>query len=325
MGFKKGLLSVSRFSAVQENLDHELLGERLKSRAFNDFFPLEAREKWGWTVIDDPLNADFNYPQYRFGHYFMFALRVDERRIPASLLKLRCLEAEKQYRGEQGLKKLSREQKQTIREVAAKELATRIPPVPSFYEVCWSWKTASVYFSGTGQKVRDDFVSYFEDTFEIPLTPFYVNREPKLNREFLTWLWGKMEEREGTIAVSRGKEIRLEFIKRVLLESGEEEYAESILCQGAHAGFAEVKEALNRGKKIKEARLCLQEDRDEWEFTLKADDFIVQGLKLPTLSDEEEKEMATNSASIMERVFLLERLIDLLDELFIVFQKEYKL
>jgi len=325
MGFRKGTLSVARFSAVQENLDLNSVEEKLKSRAFSDFFPTEAKEKWGWTLIDDPVSTDFTYPRYRFGPYLIFSLRVDERRIPASLLKLRCLEQERQFLAEHGLARLSREQRQTIREVAARELAMRIPPVPSFYEVCWSYEKALVYFTGTGQKMRDDFASYFEDTFEIPLSPYPAVENPPMNREFLTWLWKKAEEREGTVALSRQREIQVEFLKRVLLEAGEGEYTESILCQGAHAGFAEVKEAMRQGKKIKEARLNIKEDLEEWEFTFKADDFIVQGLRLPVKpSDEGAEEGEKGAASILERVFLTERGMALVDDLFTLFRKEYQ-
>ncbi|MCX7982012.1 MAG: recombination-associated protein RdgC [Syntrophales bacterium] len=324
MGFKKGLVSLARFRTPQEQLDLDSVGEKLKSRAFSDFFPLEAKERWGWTLIDDPLSSNFTLPQYKFGSYLIFTLRVDERRIPSSLLNLRCLEEEKKFLSEQGLKKISREQKQSIREGAKRELALKIPPVPSFYEVCWSWQTGTVYFSGTSPKVRDDFVSYFEDTFEMPLNPFCPAQDPIENRQFLTWLWAKAKEREGTIAVSRGREVRLEFLKRVMLESGEGEYVESVVCQGHHAGFYEVEEALRQGKKIKEARLNLQEDRDEWEFTLKADDFVLQGLRLSNMKDDEEEKEA-NYASLLDRVSLMERLLMLLDDLFSLFKKEAKI
>jgi len=317
MSFIKGNLSLSRFSVLQESFDFSFLEEKLTSRSFKDLFPLEAQEKWGWTLIDDPLSTEFTPARYKFGNYFLFSLRVDTRRIPASLFKLRYLEGEKDFLARHGLAKLSREQRESLREVTRKELATRIPPIPSFYEVCWSPAKSAVYFSGTGQKIRDDFVSYFEETFELPLSPY------QQEGDFLTWLWTKAEERNGTIEISRRREIRIGFVKRIKLEAGEGEYLESLLCQGAHADFYEAKEALKQGKKIKEARLLLQEDQDEWEFTFRENDFIIQGMKIPrTASEEEEKDAVRDSASLLERMALMERACTLLDDLFLRFRME---
>jgi len=182
-----------------------------------------------------------------------------------------------------------------------------------------------VYFSGLSPAIRDSFMSYFGETFELSLIPHQSTGGPRFNRDFLTWLWTKADERDGTIRTARGNDIRLTFVKRLLLESGEGDYAESILCQGRHADFSEVVEALRAGKKIKEARLSLQEDENLWEFTFKADELLLQGLKLPaTPPDEggEDLNPLDRSASLLERLYLLDQLWGHMDDLITLFAEE---
>lgn len=322
MAFTKGSVSLSRFSILRSSFDESNFEERIVTRAFDDFFPAEAKEKWGWALIDDPLSTDFTRPRYQFGPYLLFTLRVDRRRIPAPLLKIRCLEGERRVIAEAGQPRLSREQKMAIREAAWQALAARIPPIPSFYEVCWIPAKATVYFNGTTPALRDDFISYFDDTFAVSLLAHQSEKGPQFNRDFLTWLWAKTGERDDTMTVSRGEEIRVSFVKRLLLESGEGEYTESMLCQGIHTDFSEVEEALREGKKIKEARLSLQQDKDIWEFTLKADDLVIQGMRLPEsrIDNDAGKEAVDHGASLLERVYLIERALGYVDDLMTLFK-----
>jgi len=134
----------------------------------------------------------------------------------------------------------------------------------------------------------------------------------------MTWLWFKSEERDGTISIPGRAEVGLSFEKRVVLESGEGEYAETVACQGLHADLREGKAAIREGKKVREARLRLEKDGDRWEFTLKADRFQFQSMKLPQAGgfDEggEEKE-----GGILERISLVETALRTMDELFALF------
>jgi len=67
--------------------------------------------------------------------------------------------------------------------------------------------------------------------------------------------------------------------KKVVLESGEGEYSETVACRGLHADLEEGKSALRKGKKVTEARIRLGAGNDQFEFTFKADAFCFQSLK----------------------------------------------
>jgi hypothetical protein len=136
-----------------------------------------------------------------------------------------------------------------------------------------------------------------------------------IGREFLTWLWFKSEERNGRILIPGTGECEAFFIRRLVLESGDGEYAETVVCQGLHADLKEGKEALRQGKKITSARLRVAYDKTEWEFTFKADQFHFQSMKLPTISDNEGEEI-DREGQLLERIDLIEKATGMMDLLF---------
>ncbi|MBU4121448.1 MAG: hypothetical protein KKA48_07840, partial [Proteobacteria bacterium] len=91
--------------------------------------------------------------------------------------------------------------------------------------------------------------------------------------------------------------------------------AETVVCQGMHAGLKEGKEALRQGKKITAARLKVAHDKAEWEFTFKADRFHFQSMKLPTIGEDEE-DQDDREGQILERICLIEKAAGLMDQLF---------
>ena len=175
--------------------------------------------------------------------------------------------------------------------------------------------------------MADDFVDLFKKTFSLNLRRFLpqennlITKESEsaeaaslIGREFLTWLWFKSEERNGRIKMSDTEEVELHFLKRIVLEAGEGEYSQGVVCHGIHAELKEGKEAIRQGKKVKEAGIKLIYNQNEWEFTLKADSFHFQSLKLPQTDWQETPE--DPSGSLLERIYLIENAVKTIDSLY---------
>jgi len=140
-----------------------------------------------------------------------------------------------------------------------------------------------------------------------------------LGREFLTWLWFKSEERNGSILIPGTGDIEVLFLRRLVLESGEGDYSETILCRGFRTDLKEGKTALREGKKIKEARIRLGIGSDEWEFTFKADAFLFQSMKLPDAPAYAEEEEMDREGRLLDRISMAERAVETMEQLFSLF------
>jgi len=355
MGLRKGAVSFSRYRLIGSLPDHfpDFFNERIRKNAFQTVWRTAEEKAAGWTGLEDPLDTDFPYASYALGRYLLFSLRIDRKSVAPSLLRLRVTEAERSKLLETGQKKLYREQREAIREAVRLELLGRTMPVPSFFEICWSVPESTLYFCSLSDKVFEDLQAIFRDSFQLTLAP-YVPWDPPLpsegqtpqrgaadvngalspyksalplgvdplmiGREFLTWLWFKSEERNGRILIPGAGESEVFFIRRLVLESGDGEYAETVVCQGLHADLKEGKEALRQGKKITAARLRVAYDNTEWEFTFKADRFHFQSVKLPTLP-EGEGEQIDREGQLLERIDLIEKAAGMMDLLFQSFLK----
>ena len=325
MGIVKDPVSFSRFHVrgdIPENFNN-FFNDMIRRFAFEHSF--HAEKLSGWTSIDNVLDTKFQYANYAVGEYLVFSMRLDKKVIPPSLLKIRVLEEEKKALGESGKKFLGRQRKEDIKEKVKVELAGLIPPIPSFFEACWSPRGKMVYFCSLAAAPVEEFKDLFKRSFKMDLVPFApwdkaigpAGNSDEMpappGRDFLVWLWFKSEERNGKISLG-GRDIEVIFLKRMVLESGEGEYSECVVCQGLNAALEEGKEALRKGKKIKEARIRLGADDCSWELTIKADQFLFQSMRMPQVLEMEEE--SDRDGRMLERIGLIEKATGIMDELF---------
>ncbi|MFN2355767.1 MAG: hypothetical protein ABR512_14755 [Desulfopila sp.] len=143
-----------------------------------------------------------------------------------------------------------------------------------------------------------------------------------LGQEFLTWLWWKSEERGGSIKLSGSGDITVVFEKHMLLESGEGESTEKIVCTGLQAELQEARTGLRMGKKLEQARIVLGHNDYEFSFTLAAALMEFRNVRLPkTETTENDKSDSPEEVEgmILERIYLFEELIKLVNALFKMF------
>jgi len=333
MGLLKGNFSFAQFH-VDGKLPQAFLdfvSSRIKNNSFSDTTKSTEEKRLGWVSLTDVLDADFENANYALGDYLIFSLRVDRKLIPPKLMKIRLMEEEKRFLIESGKSRVNKPMAAGIKEKVKLELLTKLDPVPSFYDVCWAVGQNKIYFSSLTDKVADDFADLFKKTFSLSIRRFLPQENPLIinktgetkdtpadtsliGREFLTWLWYKSEERGGRIAVAKDEEVELNFLKRIVLEAGEGEYSQGVVCHGIHAELKEGKEAIRQGKKVKEAGIKLIFNQNEWEFTFRADSFNFQSLKLPVMDWQETPE--DPSGHLLERIYLIENAVKTMNNLY---------
>ena len=124
-----------------------------------------------------------------------------------------------------------------------------------------------------------------------------------LGQEFLTWLWWKSEERGGSVELEGQGDIIVVFEKHMLLEYGEADYNERLVCSGLQTELKEARTGLRTGKKLEQARLQIVKDEREYNLTLGATFFEFRNVKLP--KTEAADQSADSADSEMEGAVLI--------------------
>ncbi len=151
------------------------------------------------------------------------------------------------------------------------------------------------------------------------------NKYQFLGNEFLTWIWYLIEtEQNITNIIQKEFTVSLEIGHTIVLENHLGENArEKITIKGDQAGLEEGTTALKKGALVTQMHLkCMvgsSEDGQEkaYEFTLKGESFHLTGLKMPKTSPSEDND--ETEAEILEKAFLLETIIQVIDNLFLCF------
>ncbi|MCK5069651.1 MAG: hypothetical protein KAR01_03885 [Desulfocapsa sp.] len=142
-----------------------------------------------------------------------------------------------------------------------------------------------------------------------------------LGQEFLTWLWWKSEERGGVVALPEEGDVVVVFEKHMLLEYGEGDSNESLICRGLQTELREARTGLVMGKKLEQARIQLVFNDYEWNFTMAAALMEFRNVKLPKTGAESgnDNNPEEREGMILERIHLFEELIRIFLALFRIF------
>ncbi|MDR3088476.1 MAG: hypothetical protein LBU39_01490 [Desulfobulbaceae bacterium] len=149
-----------------------------------------------------------------------------------------------------------------------------------------------------------------------------IEEKSFIGQEFLTWLWWKSEERGGSVALDEYGDILIVFEKHMLLESGEGESAEKLICSGLQTELKEARTGLSLGKKLEQARILLTHDAYEYHVTLTGGTMDFKSVRLPKTAAAEDKpdNRAEELEGVMlERIFLFETLTRIVHKLFRMF------
>lgn len=146
-----------------------------------------------------------------------------------------------------------------------------------------------------------------------------IHEKRYIGQEFLTWLWWKSEERGGAVNLPGKGDITVVFAKHMLLESGEGESSEKILCSGLQAELQEARTGLQMGKKLEQARIVITYNGYEYGCTLTGALMEFRNVRLPKTSDSEENVQEELEGILLERIYLFEQLIQLVKDLYLLF------
>ncbi|MGV1100192.1 hypothetical protein ACUUL3_12395 [Thiovibrio sp. JS02] len=149
-----------------------------------------------------------------------------------------------------------------------------------------------------------------------------IDEKRFIGQEFLTWLWFKSEERGGTIFLPEaGEDIQVVFEKHMMLEYGEGEAHEKLICRGLQTELQEARTGLAMGKKLEQARIRLGRGEYEWNLSFKATLMEFRNVAPPkTMAQSEEGgDAEAVEGRLLEHIGLHEMIVRTVDQLFRMF------
>lgn len=150
-----------------------------------------------------------------------------------------------------------------------------------------------------------------------------IEKTEFLGTEFLTWLWYMSETHTGSFNVEGHESVEIWFYDNVKLEKGVEREKESIICSGATSDLKEARLGLSSGKKLKETRIKMIIDDEEWFLTIDSTYLDFKKLKTPKIEKlADDKDSNDEDARFYEKIFLIEKSIAVIDKIFLSFMKE---
>jgi len=172
MGLFSGSASYTRYRVTGDAPEaiKPFAREKLQWHAFHEIDPGTLSDKSiGWVSAENMSLATFDDMHFAKDPYLVFALRIDTRRIPPIALRAALLREELRLRQESGRERLSKKQKNDIREEQIQRLLKKVLPLPAVYEVCWSTAAGEVLFFSTSKKANEEFAAFFYRSFDLKL------------------------------------------------------------------------------------------------------------------------------------------------------------
>lgn len=329
----------------------DIYEDALRSNAFVDYLtPSAGGQRSGWCHVDDVLGVIFDRNDWLFNQYAVFALRVEDKSVPSSILQPALRARVAAWCQESGRERCPAKVKAELRELVEAELLPRTQPKRQTYAVCWHLNEGWVTFAGTSASRRDAFRKLFHRTFGlrlVPADPLDVIEDgaallacgamdviegtiakgepvgdlddrpvcpPHLASEFMLWLaWRAGESRALDLdgePVEHWLDGRLDF-----RAPGEERACASV--RDEQPVNAAALGALASGKIIRSIPLVLCRADREYVITLTGTDLARRGAKMPSLVKGGDL-----AEQVYEAAFLYEEMEHLLGELFSEFGRQ---
>lgn len=175
MGFFSSSAAVSRYrvEGQTEGSLLETVREGLKRYAIGDIDQQAEARAIGWTCVDRPYAPSFEDSAFSIADFFLFALRIDKKSIPAKVIQKHLAEATVKRKAETGRDFLSRSEKKMLKEHVLNVLALRIPATPSIYDILWAYAENELWLFSTQKAAGEALESLFSKSFDLTLVRLF--------------------------------------------------------------------------------------------------------------------------------------------------------
>jgi recombination associated protein RdgC len=138
----------------------------------------------GWTSVENPYQPDFEGSSFCIGTYFVFALRIDQKSIPAKVLKKFYVLEMLKMLSESGRKYLNKTEKRMVKDRVYSLLLRRYPATPKIYDLIWNYEEGFLWFFSNQKTANEELETLFSKTFQLSLIRLFPYTIADLNAGF---------------------------------------------------------------------------------------------------------------------------------------------
>lgn len=171
MSLLAGSLTAARFLVLGPVPSELAMGLHLNADRFRPFEDGLEEERSGWCDWRNPLLTPPDPDWMIQDRFALFSLRVDTRRVPATILKAHVELRAQRIIEEKDLKGLGREARLSIQDEVKAELLPKVTPSTKVYEVAWDLKGGPIWTTAASAKASGALLGLFMKTFGCELQP----------------------------------------------------------------------------------------------------------------------------------------------------------
>ncbi|WP_051294910.1 recombination-associated protein RdgC [Maridesulfovibrio bastinii] len=297
--FKKHPLTIYKVTTPEQTslLSDERLYDQLQRAKFETIDHEVIERTYGAVTIENYRDPWFGPENTEFGEYFVFSIRIDERKIPGPALKRfveDAIDNEMELAKKEGRNFISRGRKREVKEQVTLKLRAKAVPTPTVADVWWNMNTGLLFLTDRSKAIKEAF----EDTFKRAFGTVYELEELTLGinekfdvfgHAFLTWIWN-----EGTIHIPYHDHDISVFIEDKVHAADSQEVLKAEQVKGRDADFNDIKRAVEEdGKMIVRAMLRF-ESEERFIADIEVDSMLTPflSISIDTVTHHDEEEFA---------------------------------
>jgi recombination associated protein RdgC len=170
-----GSVSITRYK-VQGKVQTPVIETVTKGLNENKILEIdetESEKAVGWTPLETPFQPDFKRSPVVYENYFIFSLRIDQKKISAKVVNKHLAVEFARRLANNGRNYLSKTEKQLIKDDVLKGLIRKIPATPSIYDVIWNYEDSSLCFFSNLKAANEDLETLFFKSFHVSLSRLF--------------------------------------------------------------------------------------------------------------------------------------------------------
>ena len=171
MGLLSASNSITRYTVTGQLKKPvlETVAVGLKKNVISEIDDHESEKAVGWTSFEKPYQPDFSGSTYAYGTYLVFALRIDKKTIPSKVVKKHFMIESARRLADSGRQYLSRNEKQTIKDLVIDRLNIKVPATPNVYDIIWNYEDSVLWFFSNLKAANEELETLFLRSFDLSL------------------------------------------------------------------------------------------------------------------------------------------------------------